>query len=192
MSESLMHLLRTTFGGDTPEAPLGWTQIAARGAIIYFAGFLLIRLGKSRLLGRSTPLDVVLAFVLGSVLSRGINGSASLSGSVVAAATLISMHWSFTGLACRSHGWGRLIKGNSHALVENGKILWENMRRSHISQNDLEEELRLNANVADVGEVKIAVKERSGEVGVVKEKSKPSVIDVTAQDGIQTIRIRIE
>src|SRR5438045_1043868 len=146
MSEWLVHLLRTTFGGDIPDAPLAWTQIAARGAVIYVAGLLLVRLGKSRLLGRSTPLDIILAFVLGSVLSRGINGSAALSGSVVAAATLISLHWIFTELACSSHWWGRLIKGNSHVLVENGKILWKNMRRSHISQNDLDEELRLNAN----------------------------------------------
>ena len=192
MSESLLHLLKTIFGGDTPEASLAWPQIAARGALIYIAGLLLIRLGKSRLLGRSTPLDVILAFVLGSVLSRGINGSASLSGSVVAAATLIAMHWVFTELACRSHWCGRLIKGNSHVLVENGKILWENMRRSHISKNDLEEELRLNANVADVGEVQIAVKERSGEVGVVKKKLKPAVINVSVQDGVQVVRILIE
>jgi uncharacterized membrane protein YcaP (DUF421 family) len=192
MSEGLVRVVTSIFGGDTPDAPLASTQIAARGAVIYVAGLILVRLGKSRLLSRATPLDVILAFVLGSVLSRGINGSAGITGSIVAAATLIAMHWAFTELAFRSHWWGRLIKGHAHVLVEDGRILWENMHRAHISKHDLDEELRLNANVADVNEVQIAVKERSGEVGVVKRKVRPHVVDVTVQEGVQSIRIVIE
>lgn len=162
------------FGGDAPTGELGWWQIAARASAIYVAALLLVRLGKSRLLSRATPLDVILTFVLGSLLSRAITGSAALSGTIVAASTLIVLHWGFTRLAFRSHWWGKLIKGESYALIRDGEIQWDNLRRSHISEHDLHEELRLNANVDDPRAVKLAVKERSGEIGVVLNKSADS------------------
>src|SRR5262245_50810177 len=135
--------VNSLFGGDAPAAPLAWGQIAARGALIYLAGLILVRLGKSRLLSRATALDVILAFILGSVLSRGITGSAALSGTIVATGTLIALHWVFTALTYRFHWLGRLVKGNSQVLIADGQINWDAMRRSHISEHDLREELRL-------------------------------------------------
>lgn len=161
------------FGGDAPKGGLDWWQIVARATAIYLAALLLVRLGKSRLLSRATPLDVIVTFVLGSLLSRAITGSAALSATMIAAATLVVLHWSFTKLAFSSHWWGRLIKGDSYALIRDGEIQWDNLRRSHISENDLHEELRLNANVDDPRAVKLAVKERSGEVGVVLRDESP-------------------
>jgi len=47
------------------------------------------------------------------------------------------------------------------------------MRRSHISEHDLLEELRLNANIDDLNRVERAYKERSGEIGVVVKSAEP-------------------
>ena len=47
--------------------------------------------------------------------------------------------------AYHSHGFGRLIKGEAQVLVQNGKLNRENMRRNHISEHDLEEDMRLSA-----------------------------------------------
>src|SRR5438552_1744718 len=136
---NLQPALEWIFGGDAPSAQLTWGHIAARATVIYLAGLVLVRLGKSRLLSRATPLDVILAFVLGSLLSRAITGTAALSGTIVAAATLIALHWAFTRLALRSHWWGRLIKGDSYILIRDGEVQWDNLRRSHISEHDLRE-----------------------------------------------------
>jgi len=183
--------LQTIFGGDAPGMPLTWWQIVARGFVIYVGGLTLIRLGKSRLLARSTPLDMILAFILGSVLSRGITGSAAISGTLVATGALIVVHWTFTALACRFHWFGRLFKGNSYVLVSEGVTVLENLRRSHISEHDLEESLRLNANINRLDEVELAMKERSGEIGIVKRTLAPQVIDVNVADGVQTVRIAL-
>jgi uncharacterized membrane protein YcaP (DUF421 family) len=181
--------LSQLFGGDSPASPLRWYQIALRGAFVYLVGLVLVRLGKSRLLSKATPLDVILAFVLGSVLSRGINGTASLSGTVVAAATLIGLHWWFTRLACSSDRWGWLIKGESKLLVKDGIIDWENMRSSHISEGDLMEELRLQANCEGLEQVKTAFKERSGDIGVVKKPPDEMQVSFSLEDGTKTVRI---
>ncbi len=189
MFPELSELARSVFGGDTPQHPLEYSQIAARSLVIYAFGIATVRIGKSRLLARVTPLDLILGYVLGSLLSRGITGSASLSGTAVAAATLVAVHWGLTALACRSHWLGNLIKGHAHELVRNGEVLWENMRRSHISEHDLVEELRLNANVDKLQQVASAYKERSGEIGVVLAQPQTKVIDVAVRDGVQTLRI---
>ena len=48
-----------------------------------------------------------------------------------------------------------------HVIVENGKPIWDTMHRNHISQHDLEEDLRLEAHTEDLAKIKIARIERS-------------------------------
>ena len=60
-----------------------------------------------------------------------------------------------------------------------------------VSEHDLEESLRLNANINSLDEVELAMKERSGEIGIVKRTLAPQVIDVNVADGVQTVRIAL-
>jgi uncharacterized membrane protein YcaP (DUF421 family) len=96
-------LVETAFGGDSPTPDLSLGQIAARAAVVYLVGLAVVRLGKSRLIGRVTAVDVLLGFILGSLLSRGITGHASLSGTTTASAMLVFVHGLVTWFACRSH-----------------------------------------------------------------------------------------
>lgn len=180
------------FGGDLPKGELSLGQVAARSALVFVIGLSLVRLGKSRLIGRASALDVILGFVLGSLLSRGINGSASLSGTIVACIVLVSLHWVFTALACRSHALGSLIKGHAKVLISDGVVDTENMRSSHLSLNDLIEQLRLHANIECVDQVQVAYKERSGEVGIVKRPQRVGAVDIAVENGVKTVRIELQ
>lgn len=163
-----LHELAERFiGGDEPSHPLAWYQVAIRAIVVYLLGLLVVRIGKSRVMCGVTALDVILGFVLGSVLSRGITGHASLSGTFVASAALVAMHWCFTWIACHSHSFGMLIKGGVSLVVENGQPLHENLRQSHLSLHDLEQHLRLKG-VESVAQVKRAYKERNGEISVIR------------------------
>ncbi len=159
--------------------------------VVYFVGLVIVRLGKSRLISRATSLDVILGFILGSLLSRGITGHASISGTAVASAAIVLLHWFFTALACRSHKFGTLMKGHDRLLVQDGRIIEENMRKSSLSVHDLREELRLKG-VEELSQVKRAFKERNGEVSVIKRPVEPRVIDVAVRDGVQTVRIELQ
>src|SRR5262245_60384406 len=134
--------LHVVFGGDFPDDPIQVRQVMARAIVVYLAGLAIIRLGKSRSIGRMTPLDVLLGFVLGSLLSRGITGHASISGTTASSAALVATHWVLTWLACRSHWFGDLVKGRAHVIVENGQPISENMLHHHISIHDLQEYAR--------------------------------------------------
>jgi len=189
--QSLGSLLQQVFGGDYPVDPLALHQIAARAAIVYLGGLIIVRIGKSRLISRTTSLDVILGFILGSLLSRGITGHASICGTILASSVIVAVHWLLTAIACRSHWFGTLFKGNSELVVEDGRILRAPMRHSHISDHDLIEQLRLRG-YDDLGQVRAAYKERNGEISVLEKASSPRVLEVAVQGGVQTVRIALE
>jgi len=162
-------ILHYITGGDFPDDPLKLHQAIARAIVVYVAGLTIVRIGKGRSIGRMTPVDVIFGFVLGSLLSRGVTGHASLSGTLGSSAALMATHWIFTRLACEWHWFGDLIKGRSHLIVKDGQPLLDAMRRHHISIHDLQEELRLKG-IDDIAEVREAYKERNGEVSVLSRK----------------------
>jgi uncharacterized membrane protein YcaP (DUF421 family) len=188
---SLVDFFAEIFGGDYPADPLKLHQIAARAAAVYLIGLAIVRLGKSRLIGRVTSLDVLLGFILGSLLSRGITGHASISGTAASSAVIVCVHWLLTLGSCESHFLGRLIKGNAVLLVKDGQQDETAMRNCHISRHDLEEEARLKS-VENVEDIRLAYKERNGEVSILKAKKSPHLVEVTVRDGVQMIVIQIE
>jgi uncharacterized membrane protein YcaP (DUF421 family) len=182
--------LNIVFGGDIPADPLRLHQVAARAILVFLVGLAIVRIGKSRLISRATSLDVILGFTLGSILSRGITGNASLSATVVAAAALVAAHWLLTWLACRSHTLGKLVKGNAKLLAKDGKPLRENMNHAHISDRDLEEGLHLSG-IDELADVRLAYKERNGEVSVIKRKPSCRILDIDVREGVQTVRVEM-
>jgi uncharacterized membrane protein YcaP (DUF421 family) len=179
-------------GGDKPSDDTTLLQWALRTAIVYIFGLVAIRFGKRRLLGRSTALDIVLGFILGSLLSRGINGSATFSSTLVAVLVLILLHSLFSFAAYCSDFWGWVVKGSSTELSREGKLIAENMRKTFVSHKDVELELRLNGNIGQLSEAEEIFLERNGEISVVKRRSGPRVIDVQVEEGVKTVRIRLE
>jgi uncharacterized membrane protein YcaP (DUF421 family) len=163
------NLVETVFGGDYPKDELELYQVAARAIVVYIVGVAIVRVGKSRSIARTTTLDVILAFILGSLLSRGITGHASLSGTSIACAALVACHWALTAAACRSHAFGTILKGHSRQVVKDGEMLRIAMRHSNISTNDLFEQMRL-AGIGDLSEVAEAYKERNGEISFIRRK----------------------
>ena len=183
-------LFQFVFGADLPADPLLLHQVAARAILVFLVGLAIVRIGKSRLISRTTSVDVILGFMLGSILSRGITGNASLSATFVASVALVAAHWLLTWLACRWHAVGKLVKGNANLLVRDGKPLRENMNHAHMSDRDLEEGLHLSG-IDDLADVRLAYKERNGEVSVIKRKPTCRILDIDVREGVQTVRVEM-
>ena len=154
------------FGGDLPHEPLALYQVAARAVVVFIAGVGIVRIGKSWIIGRLSTLDVIVGFIIGSLLGRGITGDVAVSTTLTACAAIVATHWVFTALACRSHFLGVLLKGNPRLLIDDGKVNVPNMLRSHISKHDLLEEMHLHG-LEDLSQVKRAYKERNGGISII-------------------------
>jgi uncharacterized membrane protein YcaP (DUF421 family) len=165
----MLDTLEFVFGGDVPKQPLLLHQCAARAVVVYLIGIALLRIGKSRIISRVTTVDVLLGFILGSLLSRGITGHASLSGTAASSAAIVAAHYLVTLSTIHGGWWETFIKGHSRTIVENGQLVDDNLRKSNLSQEDLLEELRLSG-VDSLEKVKAARKERNGEISVIKRE----------------------
>lgn len=174
------------------EDVLSWRHMALRAVVVYVAALALVRLADKRFLGKSTAFDVILAVILGSVVSRAITGQSPFVPTLVAAAVLIALHWLLAWIAFRSDRFGTLVKGSPRTLVRDGEIQWDAMRRSHVSRDDLLGALRAAGGVDDVAGVKLARLERNGTVSVVgRDDAAPRVVEIEVADGVQRVRIEI-
>jgi len=142
-------------------------QIALRAVFVFLVWLVLVRLADRRLLGRYSAFDVVLAVMLGAVLSRAINGSAPFWGTLAAASVLVALHWALTLLSFRWHAFGNLVKGLPRTLILDGKVLEKEMRRNFITVHDLEEMLRLHGRIAAPAQAKLATLERNGDISAI-------------------------
>ncbi len=130
-------LLRMVLGLGLESRDITVLQMALRAAVVYVVTVVIVRLGKKRFMGRATAFDVILGIMLGSVVSRAITGNAPLGPALAAAAVLVAMHWLFSAVALRWHGFGQAIKGEPRLLIEKGKVDERAMRKAHMSDKDL-------------------------------------------------------
>jgi uncharacterized membrane protein YcaP (DUF421 family) len=144
-------------------------HVSVRAFVVLIATLLMARMAEKRFLARLNTLDAILAFILGSMLSRAINGSAPFFATLAGGVVLVLTHRVISTLAYRSEGFGNLVKGTEEVIIDHGEIHEKALRKNHVTRKDLLEELRLNGNLDSPGKVKRAVMERSGEISVVRD-----------------------
>jgi uncharacterized membrane protein YcaP (DUF421 family) len=189
--ESAWDAIRWLFEPQAGPQSFSVFEMCLRAAGIYLAGWAILRIGGNRFLGQETAFDVVLAFVLGSTLSRAINGSAPLLITLAASAVLVALHHLLAWITWRSHHWGVIFKGNPQTLIREGRPLPEALRRFRVSSGDLEQALRLKAHLKDPSGVEEARFERNGGISVIEKKKEPRILEVRVEEGVQTVRIEI-
>ena len=158
-------------GLGTEPKELTFMQVSLRGVIIFLVTLLMVRVSSRRSLAEKTAFDAILLVILASVLSRAINGTAGFFTSIGCSFVLVFLHRFFSWIACRSHAFGKIIKGCPAVVVENGQMNRQAMRENLISDHDLEEDLRLDAETEDLAKIKIARLERSGDISFIKADS---------------------
>jgi uncharacterized membrane protein YcaP (DUF421 family) len=190
--DQLWHGLEWLFGAGKGVQDIDVLQVCFRALFIYLFGWLILRMGNNRFLGQETAFDVILGFVLGSVLSRAINGTSPILLALAAAAVLVGFHHLLAWVTFRSRRLGKIFKGSPQLLIQDGRILPEGVRRYRLSPGDLEEVLRLHAHLTDPGKVQEARHERNGDISVITKKEEPRVLEVRVEAGVQTVRIEID
>ncbi len=142
-----------------------------RTLVVFGFGVLLVRWGARRFMGRNSGFDLVITFILGSVLSRGINGQASFFPTLWASLLLMLLHRLVSFLACRSHRISCLVKGRAQLVVRDGRMDERALRAALLSHDDLFENLRMNGNVGRPEDAAEAWFERNGSISVIRRKN---------------------
>ena len=183
--------LEHAFGLHAEPKDFTMQQVILRAAVTYLVGLAILRLGRSRFLARESAFDVVLAFILGSVLSRAINGTSPFLVSLGASALLVGIHQLFAWLSYRSQRFERLIDGLPDPVVTEGRILESASRRHLLSEANIRAALRHKAQTDDLSRIAVARVEVNGEISFIPRHPPPHIVEIRVEDGVQVVRLEI-
>jgi uncharacterized membrane protein YcaP (DUF421 family) len=165
----IIESISTVLGLDRPGQDLDVWLMVARACVVYLFTLLLIKAAKKRFMGKNSALDVVMLVILGSVISRAINGAAAFMPTLAASIALVVVHRLMAWIACRSESFSNFLEGKSTMLVSNGHIDWDAMRKHDINEKDLHSAMHLALNTDSMEQVKDIYLEPSGKLSVVKK-----------------------
>ncbi len=144
-----------------------FSAVSLRGLIVFIAALIIIRLGDRRSLAQKSAFDLALTVIVSSVLARVINGSGPFFATLGGAFVIVLLHRLLAWALCRWPALNPLIKGKPVVLVRDGAYQREAMRAQLISEEDFEEDMRLEAKLEDMAEVKTARLESSGDISFI-------------------------
>ncbi len=147
--------------------PAAIGEIIFRTLVVYVALLLLLRLAGKRELGQMTGSDFVMILIISNAVQNAmVGGDSSLTGGLVAAATLLAANSLIDIVGLRSPWLRHRLIGNPALLVHEGELVSENLRREHVTEEEILEALRAHG-VEDLSTVKSAVLEVDGTISVI-------------------------
>jgi uncharacterized membrane protein YcaP (DUF421 family) len=153
---------------DTPLAILA--QIALRTGFVYVALLLGLRATGKRQIGQLTPFDLVVLLLVSNAVQNAMTGpDNSVSGGLVAAATLLIVNYTVSHFTVRSKRFRDFVDGQPVPLVICGVIQEQTLRREQMTVEELEAALREH-EVSDLEEVELAMLEVDGSISVIRHK----------------------
>ena len=143
-----------------------WWQMSIRAMLILLLGVILVRLLGRRAFGQQNPLDIVVAIVIGSNLSRAMTGNAPFVSTVAATTVLLTVFWLLDHAAARWHLVSKLAKGEPVRLARDHRFDRKAMRWWAITEGDIAEAARASGK-SGIEAVKDVVLERSGRLSTI-------------------------
>lgn len=148
-----------------PSVPI--PEIVLRTVIVYVAVFALLRLAGKRELGQMSVSDLVVILVIANAVQNALNGGdASLTGGLVAAATLVGMNVLFDRFGRRMPFLSRLVKEEPTLLMRDGKLIAENLEREDVEKTEIEMAAREHG-IPDLAGVSAAILEVDGSISII-------------------------
>lgn len=144
-----------------------WWELPVRAAVIYAVLLVLVRLSGKRTVGQFTPFDLLVVMLLSETVSSGLVGSEqSVTGGLLAAATLVSLNVLLAVLTARSARMQRLVEGDPVLIGRDGRLHGAALTRNHVPLVDVERALR-EAD-CDLKDMKYAFLEADGGISILK------------------------
>jgi uncharacterized membrane protein YcaP (DUF421 family) len=146
-------------------------DIVIRAFLMYFFVLLLTRIVGRRELSTLEPFDLVLLVVIGDLVQQGVTQSDySFTGLMIAVATIAVLQAGVSWLGFRSKKAALLLEGEPIVVVQDGKLLEQNVRRERLSSDEVLEAAR-NQGIGKLDEVQWAILETSGQFSFIKKAS---------------------
>ena len=137
-----------------------------RTILLYLVLITVVRLMGKRQIGQMEPSEFVVTMLIANLAAIPMqDGGIPLLSGLVPILAVLGLEWTLAALSMRSVFFRRLLCGKPVILIENGRILQNNLRRTGITLDELTGHLRLK-DVLDVQTVQFAILETDGNLSV--------------------------
>lgn len=146
-----------------------------RTLFLYLVLIFAVRLMGKRQIGEMEPAEFVVTMLVANLAAIPMqDGAIPLYSGLVPILTVLGMELVLSGLILRSVWLRQLLCGKPVILIDNGKILQENLKSARINLDELTGQLRAK-DVLDIRTVQFAILETSGDLSVFPyPKEKPA------------------
>lgn len=141
-----------------------------RAFFLYFFALVCFRIMGFRSFGNMEPYDFVIVLAIGEIIGAPlIEHAISPWLAIVAISTLTGLQIVLSYIAMKNSVFRKIIEGQPVPVIKDGKILYDNLRNTRFTIDDLNEELRVQG-VSSPGDVKLANLEPSGRFSIILKK----------------------
>lgn len=137
-----------------------------RTLVLYLLLVGVIRLMGKRQVGQMEPAEFVVTMLSANLVTIPMQDfSVPVYTGVIPIVTVLAMELILSAATVKSVGIRRILCGKPVILIENGKVLQENLRKTRISLDELTGQLRLK-DILDITQVQYAILETNGNFSV--------------------------
>lgn len=162
---TLPELIQTVGGQD--KHTITWWQMGVRGVIVFAVGLAMMRIAGARAFTRGSPLETVVAVIIGSNLSRALAGNTPFWPMLGVSVLILVLHGLLAHATIRSKTLAFLVKRPPVELVRDGRIDRKALSREGVDEGDVLASLRESGST-ELGKVKLAMLERDGNISIIK------------------------
>ncbi|MYN14455.1 DUF421 domain-containing protein [Pusillimonas sp. TS35] len=149
-------------------------ELIARGTLMYWFIFIVLRLAGRRDLGSFSTTDMLLLVLIADAAQNGMSAQYnSVTDGGILVFTLVFWSAASNRIAFYFPRVRPFFEPHRVLLIKDGQLQRHGMRREHVSKDELMEELRLQG-INDVADVVYAYMESTGDVSIkTKDERRP-------------------
>lgn len=151
-----------------------WLNIFLRSVALFFLLFFLIKLLGKKHLSQLSLFDYINGVVLGGIVAIVVaHQDVNFWHGVIALSVWFIFPFTIDYIALKSKKVRNFVHGKSTVIIQDGKIMEDNLKKESVSTDDLLEQLR-EKNIFRVADVEFALLEPTGKINVLpKTENQP-------------------
>lgn len=145
-------------------------ELVVRGSALYLFLLVLFRVVIKRRMGAIGMADILVLVIISDASQNAMAGEyKTVTDGFILIGTIIGWNYLFDWACFQFPRIGRLLEPQPLLLIDEGRVLWRNLRVEYVSEDELRSKLRENG-VEDPREVRKAYLESDGQFTVIKKK----------------------
>jgi uncharacterized membrane protein YcaP (DUF421 family) len=143
-------------------------ELVIRGTLVYWFLFLVFRFVLRRDAGAVGIADLLILVLVADASQNAMSGGyTTVAEGAILVGTILGWNWLIDWASFHSPTVARFTTPPPVVLVRHGRIVQRNMRREHLSDEELAGKLRQHG-VERLTDVKVAMMESDGEISVIR------------------------